>query len=69
MGFLFGGGDSQRREAPTRMPASGDAVVRAAQQRQRRNIMSRSGRSSTVLTQNAGSGGTQSYTNSLLGSA
>jgi hypothetical protein len=67
MGFLFGGG-SQPSEPATRMPASNDAVVRAAQQRQRRNIFGRTGRSSTVLTQNNG-GGTQSYTNSLLGSA
>ena len=67
MGFLFGG--NERREAPTRMPASNDAVVRAAQRRERRNIMGRQGRSSTVLTREGNTGGTQSYTNSLLGSA
>lgn len=70
MGFLFGGGDTAQREAPTRMPASNDAVVRASRERQRRNIMGRRGRSSTILTRDTGgSGGTQSYTNSLLGSA
>lgn len=70
MGFLFGGGQKVA-EAPTRMPASNDAVVRAAQSRQRRSVLGRSGRTSTVLTQPSSgtSSGTQSYQNSLLGQA
>lgn len=65
MGFLFG---NQQREQTQRMPAGNDAVVRAARERNRRSILDRSGRSSTVLTRE-GSNGTQSYTNSALGSA
>lgn len=71
MGFLFGS-QSGRAEAPTRMPAGNDAVVRQARERQRRAIGNRTGRSSTMLTSANGggnAGGTQSYTNSLLGSA
>lgn len=70
MGFLFGN-QQQKTAAPTRMPTTNDAVVRAAQSRQRRSILGRSGRSSTMLTQDGSSapGGTQSYTNSLLGQA
>lgn len=72
MGFLFG--STPKPAAPTRMPAPDDAQAKAAQARSRRAIMSRSGRSSTVLTRdenpNGGGGnGTQSYTNSLLGQA
>jgi hypothetical protein len=70
MGFLFGGGQ-RPAEAPTRMPVSNDAAARAAQARQRRSVLGRSGRTSTVLTQpSSGAGtGTQSYQNSLLGQA
>jgi hypothetical protein len=69
MGFLFGGGGQSKAEPVARMPASNDAVVRASRARQRKDILGRGGRSSTVLTQQPGTGGTQSYTNSLLGSA
>lgn len=70
MGFLFGG-QQQRSQPVQRMPTSNDAVVRAARERTRRNVMDRTGRTSTVLTSDAASSGagTQSYTNSLLGSA
>lgn len=69
MGFLFGGGE-RAAPNPTRMPAANDAATRAARARQRRSILGRSGRSSTIMTQERGNtGGTQSYTNSLLGQA
>lgn len=53
---------------PVRMPVAGDATSRAAEERKRRDIGSRSGRSSTVLSRNGSAGaGTTSYKNSLLG--
>lgn len=70
MSFLFGGGNNA--STPTRMPTTNDAAARAAQTRQRRGILGRSGRSSTVMTQpgaaSAGAG-TVSYANSVLGQA
>jgi len=69
MGFLFGNQQQQRPAPVTRMPSTGDAEVRAAAQRERRSVLGRSGRSSTVLTRPADGTSTQSYTNSLLGSA
>lgn len=69
MGFLF---PKQQVASPTRMPAGEDAVVRAAEARQRRSMMDRTGRTSTVMTSQPNSGtaaGTQSYQNSVLGSA
>lgn len=70
MGALF-----SKPKAPTvvRMPDANDPIIRQSEERKRREIASRSGRSSTMLTRNAGSGGgeagTRSYANSLLGSA
>lgn len=66
MGALF-----SKPKAPnvTRMPDVNDPVIRQAQDRKRREISGRSGRSSTMLSRGAGEGGTQSYSNSLLGSA
>lgn len=73
MGFLFGGGGSQRREAPARMPASNDVMAQQARARTRQNIFTRTGRSSTIQTTrdpaNPVSPGVASFTNSLLGSA
>jgi len=68
MGALFG-----KAKPPTvvRMPDQSDPVVRQSEERKRREIAARSGRSSTMLSRNAGGGeaGTRSYSNSLLGQA
>ena len=68
MGALFG-----KAKPPTvvRMPDQNDPNIRQAEERKRREIAGRSGRSSTMLSRGAGSGeaGTRSYGNSLLGSA
>jgi len=68
MGFLFGA-PKVDTPTPARMPASDDENVRAARARQRRNIFERTGRSSTVLTQDTAGDNMQSYSRSLLGSA
>lgn len=69
MGALFG-----KAKPPTvvRMPDQNDPNIRQAEERKRREIAGRSGRSSTMLSRGAGGGGeagTRSYGNSLLGSA
>lgn len=69
MGALFG-----KAKPPTvvRMPDQNDPNIRQAEERKRREIAGRSGRSSTMLSRGAGGGGeagTRSYSNSLLGSA
>lgn len=73
MGKLFGGG-AQKAPEPTpvtRMPDPEAPDVKAAEERRRREIMARSGRTSTMLSRgNSGSGsgaGTGAYGNSLLG--
>lgn len=69
MGALFGG--KPKAPTPVRMPDANDPAIRQQEERKRREIMARSGRSSTMLSRNAGGGeaGTRSYSNSLLGSA
>lgn len=68
MGGLFG--KPPKPEPAVRMPVPDDAAALAAQQRQRQQIASRSGRASTVMTRRpTGDAGTSSYGNSLLGSA
>lgn len=54
---------------PARMPDVNDPAIKAAEERQRQAILSRSGRSSTILTprSNSGSGGSQAYGNTVLG--
>jgi len=69
MGAFFG-----KAKPPTvvRMPDQNDPNIRQAEERKRREIAGRSGRSSTMLSRGAGGGGeagTRSYGNSLLGSA
>lgn len=69
MGAFFG-----KAKPPTvvRMPDQNDPNIRQAEERKRREIAGRSGRSSTMLSRGAGGGGeagTRSYSNSLLGSA
>lgn len=71
MGSLFG---KPKAPTPVRMPDANDPAIKQSEERKRREIASRSGRSSTMLTRNAGGGGggeagTRSYSNSLLGSA
>jgi hypothetical protein len=70
MGGLFG---KKPDPAPAvRMPVPDDQAALAAQQRQRQQIASRSGRASTMLSRRpsgGGDAGTSSYSNSLLGSA
>lgn len=68
MAAIFG--KKPKAPDPVRMPVDDDASVMAAEDRQRRAIASRGGRSSTVLSrQNAGGAGTAAYKNSLLGQA
>lgn len=67
MGALFG--SKPKPEPAVRMPVADDAATRAAKERQRRTIASRSGRQSTRLSGRGGEAGTSSYGNSLLGSA
>lgn len=65
MGGLF---KSPPQPKPVRMPDPEDPEVDAAEDRTRRLAMARSGRASTVLSNpTGGSGGNQSYKNSLLG--
>ena len=64
MGGLF---KRPEPKPPARMPDPNDPSVRAAEDRTRREAMSRSGRSSTILANSGGSGGSQAYSNSLLG--
>lgn len=69
MGALFG---KAKEPKVVRMPDANDPAIKQSEERKRREIASRSGRSSTMLTRNAGGGGeagTRSYSNSLLGSA
>lgn len=67
MSALFG--SKPKPADPVRMPVQDDATARAAKERKRRDIASRSGRESTRLSRSSGSPGTSSYGNSLLGSA
>lgn len=77
MGALFG---KAKPPKVVRMPDQNDPNIRQAEERKRREIAGRSGRSSTMLTRGGGSvprgsgggvgdAGTRSYSNSLLGSA
>lgn len=55
---------------PVRMPDPEDPETNEAEERKRRQIAARSGRTSTILSQRSGGGaGTQAFTNSLLGQA
>jgi hypothetical protein len=65
MGKLFGGAPKPR--PPARMPDPEDPAIKAAEDRTRRQAMSRSGRNSTILASGGGSGGSTAYKNSLLG--
>lgn len=66
MGFLF---SSSKSSTPvTKMPVQSEQD-RAAAAEARRRTMSRTGRSSTIMTQRRGEAGTQAYGNSLLGQA
>jgi hypothetical protein len=70
MGSLFG--KAPKPEPAVRMPVPDDTAALAAAQRQKQMIASRTGRASTMLTRRptgGGDAGTQSYGNSLLGSA
>ena len=67
MGALFG---KPKPPAVVRMPDTNDPVIRQSEERKRREIAARSGRSSTMLSRSSGGeAGTRSYSNSLLGSA
>jgi hypothetical protein len=68
MSGLFG---KKPEPAPVvKMPVPADTQQKAAEDRKKREIMSRSGRASTVLTRGSGaSAGTAAYQNSLLGQA
>lgn len=67
MAALFG----KKPEKPqaVRMPVDNDASVKSAEERQRRAIAARGGRSSTILSRQGGTAGTTAYKNSLLGQA
>ncbi|TGV15818.1 hypothetical protein EN816_00780 [Mesorhizobium sp. M8A.F.Ca.ET.173.01.1.1] len=71
MSFLFGKPSTPKPEPTPVMPVPDDAAAKAADQRQKQMIASRTGRASTVLSRPAGGreAGTASYGNSLLGSA
>lgn len=67
MGALFKKPEPQK---PARMPVDEtDPAVQAAQDAERRRIMARSGRQSTILTEpgNRGTGGSSAYSNARLG--
>lgn len=67
MGALFG---KAKPPKVVRMPDTNDPVIRQSEERKRREIAARSGRSSTMLSRSSGGeAGTRSYSNSLLGSA
>lgn len=66
MGALFGG---QKPQPAARMPDANDPVIANAEARKRREIMGRSGRSSTIMSRGNREAGTTAYSNSLLGSA
>lgn len=67
MGALFG---KPKPPKVVRMPDTNDPVIRQSEERKRREIAARSGRSSTMLSRSSGGeAGTRSYSNSLLGSA
>lgn len=76
MGSLFG---KAKEPKVVRMPDANDPAIRQSEERKRREIASRSGRSSTMLSRGGGGvprgsggggeAGTRSYSNSLLGSA
>lgn len=68
MSALFG----KKPEKPeaVRMPVDDDADVKTAEERQRKAIASRGGRTSTILSRPSGvDAGTAAYRNSLLGQA
>ncbi len=68
MGALFG--SKPKPPEVVRMPLPEDPEARMAAERKRREIASRGGRASTVMSrQSGGDAGTSSYGNSLLGQA
>lgn len=69
MGSLFKKPDI-KEPTPVRMPDPEGPDVRAEEERRRRAIAARSGRTSTILSRSSGGeAGTRSYSNSLLGQA
>jgi hypothetical protein len=67
MGSLFKRPDPPERPKPVLMPDTDSPVIRNAEDAKRRQIASRSGRTSTMLTRPESAGG--AYRNSLLGQA
>lgn len=68
MGSLFG--KKPKVAEPVRMPDPEDPETREAEDRRRRQIAARSGRSSTIMTRDRDTGaGTAAFKNSLLGQA
>lgn len=67
MSALFG----KKPEKPeaVRMPVDDGKDVKAAENRQRKAIAGRGGRTSTIMSRGAGGAGTTAYTGSLLGNA
>jgi hypothetical protein len=67
LGALF---SRPKPQPPARMPDAEDPRVMAAERKRRNELTAGSGRVSTILSRGSGSaGGTQSFANSLLGSA
>jgi hypothetical protein len=67
MGSLFKRPDPPDKPKPVLMPDPDSPVIRNTEENRRRQIASRSGRTSTMLTRPEGMGG--AYRNSLLGQA
>ena len=69
MSFIFGQKQQQPLPSPvSRMPVPGEKDRFAAMETRRR-MLSRRGRSSTIMTNRGGDAGTTAYGNSLLGQA
>jgi len=67
MAGLFGGSKPQPTP-PATMPDDQSPAVLEARRREREKIMSRAGRSSTIMTSDQTSGGGDSYAGKTLGS-
>lgn len=69
MGSLFGGGSKPTVTPPAPMPDEESPQVLEARRRERERIMSRGGRSSTIMTNpDTRSGSSDSYSGRTLGS-
>lgn len=64
---MFGGG--MEKPKPVAMPDPEGQAARDEAERRRREVTSRNGRASNILSRGGGEGGTRSYSNSLLGQA